>query len=73
MFITLSVLLCMNGQCMTKPVVDSTREPDLTLMSCLTQGQPSVIKFISDNYPGAKVVKWQCQFGNQKIARGHEL
>jgi hypothetical protein len=73
MFITLSVLLCVNGQCMTKPIVDSARQPDLTLMSCLTQGQPSVAKFISDNYPGAKIVKWQCQFGNRKMARGPEL
>lgn len=72
MFITLSVMLCLNGQCMTKPVVDSQSQPDLTLIGCLTQGPPSVAKFVSDNYPGAKVVKWQCAFGKQQqVAQKH--
>jgi hypothetical protein len=73
MFITLSVLMCLNGQCMTKSVVDSQCQPDLTLMSCLTQDQPSIARYISDNYPGTKIVKWQCQFGNRKLAEGPDL
>jgi hypothetical protein len=66
MVITLSVLMCLNGQCMTKWVMDSERQPDMTLMGCLTQGQPSIAKYVSDNYPGATIKKWQCQFGNRK-------
>jgi hypothetical protein len=73
MIITLSVIMCLNGQCMTKMVTDSQRQPDMTLMSCLTEGPPSIAKYISDNYPGAKIVKWQCQFGKTKRLIGADM
>ncbi|QXX73707.1 hypothetical protein [Methylovirgula sp. HY1] len=66
MVITLSVVMCLNGQCMTKLVTNSQRQPDLTLMGCLTEGPPSIARYVSENYPGAKIMKWQCQFGNRK-------
>jgi hypothetical protein len=53
---------------MTKWVMDSKREPDMTLIGCLTQGPPSIARYIADNYPGARVVKWQCQTGEGTLA-----
>ncbi len=66
MVITLSVVMCLQNQCSTKWVMDSERAPEMTLMGCLTQGAPSIARFVAENYPGAKIVKWQCVYGTEK-------
>ena len=73
MVVTLSVVMCLQNQCMTKWVMDSKHEPDMTLMGYLTQGQPSIARYIADNYPGARVVKWQCRTGEENVAEKPDM
>lgn len=65
MIVTLSVVICLHGQCMKKMVLDSRLDPKLTIMGCVANGQTSVARFIVDNYPDAKIVKWQCKYANR--------